>query len=342
MKKENFKERITVSDERFLEIFNLCSSVKEIVERSGMSDSAVRRRIKKLELETKNIKNKVEINIDLFSEYNSQGLSDKKLGEIFNCSESAIARYRKNNNLPKIKKSELDKQKILNLHREGKTNYEISELIELSYSRTSAIISELGLTSNRKIQIYPKFTDVHYQVILGSVLGDTYLGKGTEAFGTCNHCLEQSEYMFYKYGLILELANKPKLVHKYDGRLKIPHYDQLYMYIRQHPSLTILWNKFYDENGIKHISSELINTLEPLGLAIWYMDDGSKCGNGYKISTNSFSKNDLENIRDMFLNKFSIEVNFHSDNSIYIPTKYSNSFKNLIESFIIDTMKYKL
>ena len=58
-----------------------------------------------------------------------------------------------------------------------------------------------------------------------------------------------------------------------------------------------MYNRWY--NPIKHICIEDFKKINGLGLAIWYMDDGSKCKDGGGIiSTNCFSLEELEQVKN--------------------------------------------
>lgn len=76
------------------------------------------------------------------------------------------------------------------------------------------------------------------------------------------------------------------------------------------------------------------------------MDDGYKCKpyGGAMLCTNAFSREELELIKQMFKDKFNIEVtlNIKSGNIVYIPSKEFPKFKKLIEPYIIPSMKYKI
>jgi hypothetical protein len=41
---------------------------------------------------------------------------------------------------------------------------------------------------------------------------------------------------------------------------------------------------------------DLLNKLEPLGLAVWIMDDGYKHSNSISIATNCFTHSELEQL----------------------------------------------
>lgn len=73
------------------------------------------------------------------------------------------------------------------------------------------------------------------------------------------------------------------------------------------------------------------------------MDDGSKPNPyGYLLCTNSFSFESLNIIQEFFLEKFDIKVNIQASHQIYITASGKEKFKNLIEPYIIPSMKYKL
>ena len=73
------------------------------------------------------------------------------------------------------------------------------------------------------------------------------------------------------------------------------------------------------------------------------MDDGSKARqSGYILCTNCFSYESLLIIQEFFLEKFNIKVNIQASHQIYITASGKEKFKNLIEPYIIPSMKYKL
>ena len=98
------------------------------------------------------------------------------------------------------------------------------------------------------------------------------------------------------------------------------------------------------ENGkrIKYINKDLISRIEPLGLTIWFMDDGSKYGSGLSLATNCFSDEDLEEIRDMFLYKYNIEIRVNKYHVILFKKSEAIKLYNLIKDYIHDDCKYKV
>jgi hypothetical protein len=91
----------------------------------------------------------------------------------------------------------------------------------------------------------------------------------------------------------------------------------------------------------------LSTTLTDRALAYWYMDDGSKKSNAqaYYFCTDCFSLQDVKYLGSIFLQNWDIHVGYHKKGGnyrIYIPTGSGVKFKNLIDKYVVETMRYKL
>ncbi len=110
-------------------------------------------------------------------------------------------------------------------------------------------------------------TDIAKQVILGSVLGDGSLErppKGSKNWGLgIKHSLNQEKYLRYKYGLIGGLA----------GKIDYPS-ERVRLRCIRHPFFTGL-AKMFVPGKKKIFRNNAMQDIGPLGLAIWYMDDGN-------------------------------------------------------------------
>ena len=109
-------------------------------------------------------------------------------------------------------------------------------------------------------------------VIFGTLLGDGYMrivpGR-QNAFLEINHSLSQRDYVEWKYEVLKNVsAGAPKVRAGNNKRQAIRFYT------RQSPELTEIFNQFYF-NKTKLIPEDLI--LDPVSLAVWFMDDGSRC-----------------------------------------------------------------
>ncbi len=111
---------------------------------------------------------------------------------------------------------------------------------------------------------------------------------------------------------------------------------------RQHPELTELHKSFY-VNGKKHIPENI--KLDPIVLAVWYMDDGSKCGtSNFYLNTQQFDFNDQIRCMKM-LSDMGIKTTLNKDKEysrIRIKCSSLDKFFNLVAPHIIPSMYYKL
>jgi len=108
-------------------------------------------------------------------------------------------------------------------------------------------------------------------------------------------------------------------------------------------------NKYRDEwypNGKKIVPS-MVYDLNPLGLAVWFMDDGSyhKGTSNYYFATDGFSLNDVTVLVDMLKTNFSISATIHQRKNkyvLYIPAKSRERFTSLIYPYLCNSMLYKI
>jgi hypothetical protein len=209
------------------------------------------------------------------------------------------------------------------------------------------------------------------QVIIGSLLGDGHLDKRNKGIGT-RLIIEQTnqnvEYLmwlynyFYKQGYCSSL--KPKLFKRIKKKNTV--YFGVKFNTYTFSSFNWIHDLFYKIKGqastcakqtpggwryIKIIPiSFLYEYLSPLALAVWFMDDGSKLGSGFKIATNCFELSELEELCKLLFEKYNLNSSIHSNKikglhatwTLYIKKNSARSFANLIEPFMLNSMKYKL
>ena len=148
------------------------------------------------------------------------------------------------------------------------------------------------------------------QVLLGSLLGDGSLHihkkRGKNATYTEEHSLKQLQYAKWKNSF---LKFKETLVNRKEKRFgDVREYQQVCIYSPASPTLTEYYSFFYP-NGKKVVTREILDKLEPLGLAVWYCDDGCYLyrQNMINFATNKFTKKENEFIIDFFYKKFHIK-----------------------------------
>jgi hypothetical protein len=134
--------------------------------------------------------------------------------------------------------------------------------------------------------------------LIGTILGDGYIRqvKGRkDAFLEVNHSITQKEYVEWKYELLKNLTRSgPKSRNGNGNRIAYRFFT------RQHPEFTKTMDLFYKDK--KKCIPDLV--LDPINLAVWFMDDGSRCSkNNVYLNTQQFSKDDQYKILN-FLKKW--------------------------------------
>lgn len=147
------------------------------------------------------------------------------------------------------------------------------------------------------------------QIILGSLLGDGCIPKPCSKTNKTArlqilHSTKQEAYCKYKYDLVKEfdLVNSLCYSTVKDKRFE----DKLYYQVKFRTKTKALFAPYYKEfyrTGKKKVPKDLIQSLDALGLAIWYMDDGTKCKFNYMICTQGFDKESVLILTELLKSK---------------------------------------
>ncbi len=180
-------------------------------------------------------------------------------------------------------------------------------------------------------------TEEQKDILIGVILGDGAMRKKTHALLEINHSYRQKEYVDWLYQKFKNfISTQPKLRKTNGNRIA-------YRFTTKSlPQFTQYYEIFFKERR-KSIPTSF--NLKPLTLAIWYMDDGSRCDSDIYINTQQFLKEEQENLIDLLYKYFSIKTTLNKDKQywrIRIRKESIYSFMNIISPYIIPTMKYKL
>lgn len=183
-------------------------------------------------------------------------------------------------------------------------------------------------------------TQLQRSIIIGTILGDGYLrivsGK-KNALLEINHAFSQKAYVDWKYAMLESLCKSGPKPRNGNG-MRIAYRFTT----RQHPEITTLHTAFYGE-GKKSIPNTL--TIDPLMLAVWFMDDGSRCRDSdVYLNTQQFSRIDQEKLRAM-LETLDIESSLNKDKQYERIRIKKSSVPYLFEKispYIIPSMSYKI
>ena len=183
-------------------------------------------------------------------------------------------------------------------------------------------------------------TNFQRSVIIGSLLGDGYVRQlpgRKDAFLEINHSISQHEYVDWKYLVLSNISGgAPKKRKGNSGRVAYRFYT------KQNPEITDLMKLWYvNKKKIVPVDIE----LNPISLAVWYMDDGSKCSESdLYLNTQQF---DLRSqiILIEKLRKIGLESSLNKDKNYkrirFLKSSISN-LKRIIHKHVIPSMEYKL
>jgi hypothetical protein len=189
-------------------------------------------------------------------------------------------------------------------------------------------------------RIGPHSLDV-ISLIVGSMLGNTHLEKIKIGLGT-RIIFEQYnnsvEYLMWFHKFLAARGycspNKPKLAKIIAKKNKVLYTYRINSYTFS--SFNWLHEMFYKDN-IKIIPRNLGDYLTPLALAIWFLNNGSKLGQGAQIALNSWvSREDLKYLCEIIKNKYNIDTTIQSGGknkgkTLYIKSSSMTTFSKIVK-----------
>ena len=199
-----------------------------------------------------------------------------------------------------------------------------------------------------KAQRPKKLNKTQGSILVGLLLGDGHLEAVTRDQTyrlKVEHSLKQKEYVDWLYGTFSDFIRNGAYT-----KIKSLHEKRFSCYGFTTCSSGLFQfyaHQFYD--GHKKIIPKLFaNLIDPLALAIWFMDDGSFKSKHHKtfiIHSVGYAKSDLEIVQKVLMEKFGIKIALHKQYDrwrIYFLSETANEFKKLIEPYMIRSMRYKL
>ena len=154
-----------------------------------------------------------------------------------------------------------------------------------------------------------------FQILLGSLLGDGSLKihkNYKNARFSMRHSLAQEEYFNWKVESLKRLASTQSVWLQKPSRGEFSSHGKLRFQTRALPSLTALyrWTHKRATGSRVRIWRSWLNRLGPLGLAIWWLDDGSLISQGKKgvFCTDGFSAKDLKVLKQYMKKVWDIDL----------------------------------
>lgn len=239
-----------------------------------------------------------------------------------------------------MKKVNIDKATLIKYYiDEQMTMKEIANLYNVDRTTIGNKLKEYDIKYKDNINL----SLIQKELIVGSLLGDaSIVSRNKNSYFRVSHCEKQKDYIIWKKEILNNLVNS---INKY-----IDKRGNSIMYSFNTKSSEVFNeynNLFYKDK--KRISYDIYDHLSELGLAVWYMDDGSKQNNNCRLSTDGFSLDEniiLQNILDKKFNLNCKICKYNRNNNEYYFLFFNkdNTYKlhNIIDKYVINSMKYKL
>jgi len=196
----------------------------------------------------------------------------------------------------------------------------------------------------RKLKLAP----IQREVLVGILLGDAHLETQNKG-RTYRLKIEQSEkhraYVEHLYEIFKLWVNTPpqRKIRESWGKENCRFWFQTL----SHSAFRFYAHQFYKE-GKKCIPRLIYRWLTPRVLAYWFMDDGSiksKQSKGVIFNTQCYTKPEIERLIQVFRQKFELQTKLRKQKEgfqIYVSGKSYERFRELVEAYLLEEMKYKL
>lgn len=188
--------------------------------------------------------------------------------------------------------------------------------------------------------------------IVGMVAGDAYLRKQKFCRSVSlriKHAEKQREYLEHKRDILQHLFKAWEIPIK---SINNSGYPGVQLETRTHPKLRAIYKWFYSD-GKKRFSRRILNYLTPVGIAIWYMDDGSLSYkkresqiHGREVHLNTYcSLEEARVIQEYFKEAWDVSWTVVQNKGLFrlrMGSHEARKFFTIIAPYVIPTMQYKI
>ena len=188
---------------------------------------------------------------------------------------------------------------------------------------------------------------IQQEILVGSLLGDGHL-ETVNLGKTYRFIVVQSSkkqvYLKFLYDHFKPFITAPIYTRVYSTQ---QGQSSTLRFATQFSSVFSPYGEMFYREKTKHVPLCIEHILTPLGLAIWYMDDGSvksSQSKGVYFNTQSFSVSDIDRLCDVLKAKFDIDAWKRPDSGsyrIYVSGKSYERLGELITPYFTSDMWYK-
>lgn len=186
------------------------------------------------------------------------------------------------------------------------------------------------------------------EILIGLLLGDGHLETQNQRRTyrlKVEHSLKQKQYTEWLCNQYHEWILTPP--QKKIQIVRYKNYSKIWFNTISHAAFRFYAHQFY-KNRNKIVPKQIDKWLTPLGLAVWFMDDGSYKSLLHRdliLNTQCFSDKSLKILQEALLKNFSLKTTLRKQKEgkqILFNSKEADKLRKIISPFIISSMKYKL
>jgi len=238
----------------------------------------------------------------------------------------------------------------------GRYSLNLRATVRLGNSKILPILvtPDLEFMHSNKIEKYKEklhLSERQKEILRSLMLGDGHLQSPYRpeiARLQIEYRHAHKEYTDWLYKEFHEwVLTKPKIKSQIvKGKL----YQKYYFNTLCHKEIAKIWKKWYWHKK-KVLAKDDVKKITPLGLAIWFMDDGSiksKRHKSFYLNVQDFTEKEVGFPQKLLKKKFGIESStklvkrVKTGFQIYISQESAEKFKTTIEPYVLDIMRYKL
>lgn len=189
-----------------------------------------------------------------------------------------------------------------------------------------------------------KLNKLQRSVLVGTILGDGGLRyRGHNCRLHIKHSARQLSLVRYKHKVFRNITSMK--ISEFTQAVGEKDYNFAEFVTLTHSEFTKYYDCFYPLNK-KIVPSDIDKILiDPLSLAVWFMDDGAADYAGASLQTHSFSKTDVEELRKTLKLNFGLETTSRLNKGgwiIYFLKSTMLKLRKQIDAHMLEEFKYKL
>ena len=193
-----------------------------------------------------------------------------------------------------------------------------------------------------------KFSVMQKNVLIGLLLGDGHIELAPNKKSArlkVEYSVKNSDYVEFLYQLFKNLVRMQPRTRSVKGFGR--NFDRVGFTTLSLPEFLLFRNLFY-KNKTKIVPLNIEKLLTNIGLAVWFMDDGSyksrEC-RGKLLCTHNFSNEEIVILCQVLKNKFDLDAiprRQKDGTEIYIRASSYERLKTIISPFIVKSFQYKI